>query len=419
MTARNFNYTKQNGVLMKASKRFTKQNGVVKQILSGWTKQNGVIEQVYSSVPIPQFAEFVLLDTTGAGSYDIFSVSDTRMVYYEKRTVDGVLHTDSYIWDNYMSGGTPVIISPQCFASYGFNYASGVAANQSILSSSPGVQYAAGNELYLSNPSAGSTNKTGNGTAYIKRANMSYVDFDITYGSNSDTLKMIEFTNSTSTTTNVYTSYYVRLGKGLTLSNGRGVIPAQKTNMSTTSDNCTTIYIYFLDYNNGTLSRSTAVTISRSTSTTTSTLSSSNSNLISSPVYTTNGQDCYFSVTWTTRSSVWPIDPVTYMCKYDTTTSTASNVAIPGCKCIIGTYNNYIYAIGVSSDPDVFVTVEQYDSSFQLIKSKNVPMPTGATVPTKPFNTGLRTLDKTAASNSRYMTISDGKYILRFDMDLF
>lgn len=47
MTAKQYNFTKQNDVVMKARKRFTKQNGVVKQILAGWTKRNGVVEQVY------------------------------------------------------------------------------------------------------------------------------------------------------------------------------------------------------------------------------------------------------------------------------------------------------------------------------------------------------------------------------------
>ena len=59
MTAKQYNFTKQNDVVMKARKRFTKQNGVVKQILAGWTKRNGVVEQVYASVFTPQFATFI------------------------------------------------------------------------------------------------------------------------------------------------------------------------------------------------------------------------------------------------------------------------------------------------------------------------------------------------------------------------
>ena len=59
MTAKQYNFTKQNGVVMKARKRFTKQNGVVKQILAGWTKRNGVVEQVYSRDRISQPITFV------------------------------------------------------------------------------------------------------------------------------------------------------------------------------------------------------------------------------------------------------------------------------------------------------------------------------------------------------------------------
>lgn len=128
MTARQYNFTKQNGVVMKASRRFTKQNGVVKRILAGWTKTNGVVEQVFES-PGPDGINFVLAPS---------GITYTRPIYA----------TDDYIYcvgSGYdtetkinVETGAEVLISRDMPALSAdaivvFYRANGVAANQSIL----------------------------------------------------------------------------------------------------------------------------------------------------------------------------------------------------------------------------------------------------------------------------------------------
>ena len=137
MTAKQYNFTKQNDVVMKARKRFTKQNGVVKQILAGWTKRNGVVEQVYSLNRMSQAITFVGI--TDAWDYKpVFATIDA--VYAVKSNGNNAFKISNY-WD------VPVITEMEYNGltnnsdSVFFNYANGTAANQSFLKSKSNYQY--------------------------------------------------------------------------------------------------------------------------------------------------------------------------------------------------------------------------------------------------------------------------------------
>lgn len=185
MTARQYNFTKQNGVVMKASRRFTKINGVVKQILAGWTKRNGVVEKVFEA-PGPEGITFV---SAPAG------VTYKRPIYA----------TDSYIYcvgDGYdtekkinVETGAEVTISrdmPALAASaiVVFFYANGVAANQSILT--PLGEYDADYiEFSINSDTCLSTAQSGSGAGLVpltRKSSSEYYFFNKTASSSQTTL---------------------------------------------------------------------------------------------------------------------------------------------------------------------------------------------------------------------------------------
>src|SRR5574344_1184728 len=96
MTAKQYNFTKQNDVVMKARKRFTKQNGVVKQILAGWTKRNGVVEQVYSLSRVSSAITFVPI-TNAWDYYPVYATVDA--IYAVKSNVNTPFKISNY-WDS-------------------------------------------------------------------------------------------------------------------------------------------------------------------------------------------------------------------------------------------------------------------------------------------------------------------------------
>ena len=113
MTARTYNFTKRNGALCKAKKRFTKVNGIRKRILAGWTKHNGVVEQVYEN---PSKWFYFVATYDGVNGND---TSEAKGVYSidENNIIFSIYAGALYLLDNYttnssgtrLTGGSAVV----------------------------------------------------------------------------------------------------------------------------------------------------------------------------------------------------------------------------------------------------------------------------------------------------------------------
>lgn len=339
MTARYYNFTKQNGGLQKAKKRFTKQNGVVKEIVAGWTKQNGVVEQVYTTSRIPTFHQFIPL--LPSNSSDPVFVTDTYNAMFNG--------SETYVQSEYWNEGQVQQIS---FSGYSFNYAGGVENQQSILNVGTYPK-----EMLLSDPST-ILGQTLWGYSdihpYIRLSTNNYVALYQGYGT-TDLAYVSSTTRSRVTVTNVpkpARSY----SSSITLQNGKGVWYEQTENGD--------YGIY--DYDD-------SASPNKLTYTTLFTPDSDESFYSWHPnIYTTNGTNCIMSIVSSVGSGI----PTYYtrLCKYDTQTKTYGVSKVSGVKHILGTYNGYIYT---AENPGLHGTgvlsIRKYDTDFNLIATHVVP----------------------------------------------
>lgn len=396
MTAKQYNYTKQNDVVKKARKRFTKQNGVVKQILAGWTKRNGVVEQVYASSVQPKFATFIDSITSEYGN-DVFAVSANDAVLYDANAgYDNAVLIQNDFW----SEGP--IVDVRCglrpyYLSY--NY-----AENSLIGSKTYSE----KELLLSDPYAPAAYSRygGNIRAPIKIGNVDYIGYESTYNSSTagyDT-KLVEFSDTAKTNKDAVASAS-NFSSGLCLYEGRGVCLVRQVSTTSNTNDTKTFVLYDYDHSaSNKVSYSTVVSIVGGTGA---------SGNISTGVFTTNGQDCFFTVNWNYHSG----HDYSYLCKYNTQTKTLTKVALGRGRTIVGTYNGFVYVLAVSDSADEFLVVEKYNLSLELVGTHAIPAQTNKTKPTidsQPFMT-------TVNSNSRYVAFysSSERWYCVLDLDLF
>lgn len=396
MTAKQYNFTKQNDVVMKARKRFTKQNGVVKQILAGWTKRNGVVEQVYSSVFTPQFATFIN-SITSDHSIDVFAVSANDAVLYDANAgYDNSVLIQSEFW----SDGPIVDVSCKLRPRYiSYNY-----AENSLIGSGVGGE----KELLLSDPynPVAYARYGGNICAPIKIGHISYIGYESTYvnptvGYNT---KLVEF-SATAKTTGEAVASGVNFSAGLCLHEGRGVCLVRQVSTTSTTNDTKTFVLYDYDHSaSNKVSYSTVISIVGGTGT---------SGNISTGVFTTNGQDCFFTVNWNYNAG----HDYSYLCKYNIQTKTLTKVALGRGRTIIGTYNGFVYVLAASDNTEEFLVVEKYNLSLELVGTHAIPAQSDKTKPTinsQPFRT-------TVNSNNRYVAFYEPSelWYCVLDLELF
>lgn len=396
MTAKQYNFTKQNDVVMKARKRFTKQNGVVKQILAGWTKRNGVVEQVYSNVFTPQFATFITSITSESGN-DVFAVSANDAVLYDANAgYDNAVLIQNDFW----SDGPIVDVRCKLRPNYvSYNY----AENSLIGSGTFGEK-----ELLLSDPynPVAYSRYGGNIRAPIKIGDINYIGYESTYNSSIagyDT-KLVEF-SATAKTTGEAVASGVNFSSGLCLYEGRGVCLVRQVSTTSKTNDTKTFVLYDYDHSaSNKVSYNTVVSIVGGTGT---------SGDISNGVFTTNGQDCFFTVNWNYYSG----HDYSYLCKYNIQIKTLTKVALGRGRTIIGTYNGFVYVIAASDNDNEFLVVEKYNLSLELVGTHAIPAQSDKIKPTinsQPFRT-------TVNSNSRYVAFYDSGelWYCVLDLELF
>lgn len=397
MTANQYNFTKQNNVVMKARKRFTKQNGVVKQILAGWTKRNGVVEQVYASVPTPKFATFITSNISEYGTNVLAIRTNDAVLYNYNAGYDN----DVLIQNDFWSDGPIVDVSCKLRPNYiSYNY----AENSLIGSGSYGEK-----ELLLSDPynPVAYSRYGGNIRAPIKIGDIDYIGYESIYNSSTsgyDT-KLVEFSATAKTTGEAVASGVnypsrVHFSSGLCLYEGRGVCVANYEALATGGTKTFVLYDYDHSASNK-VSYNTVVSIDNALA---------KSGGISSGVFTTNGQDCFFTVSWLDNSSG---DDSSYLCKYNIQTKTLTKIALDRGSTIIGTYNGFVYILVASENFDEFLVVEKYNLSLELVGTHAISAQSDK-LSTQPFRT-------TVNSNSRYVAFYDesATWYCVLDLELF
>ena len=343
MTAKQYNFTKQNGVVMKARKRFTKQNGVVKQILAGWTKRNGVVEQVYSRDRISQPITFVPI--TDAWDYcPIYATVDA--IYAVKDNVNNLYKISNY-WDspeitqmeyNGISGSTD-----QSF----FNYAGGDTKKQSFLGQKS--NYSAFRETFVENfdyvsfstngYATKTTIKLGDNLLMTPNGTTGYYEINLAIKSIQTKYWDEDLPVSMSATGPYYGA--------ITLLDGFGVM-VNKNGSS----------LFVMSYNNG-IVKHVKTTIG--------------ANYVLPAVFTPNGQDVI-------------IDLPTYgnigrIAKYNPVANTISTWTPLGSGGVIGAYGGFVFYIRNATNNNIAFYVDKYNISGEVVSTLEVPLPEGVTHP--------------------------------------
>lgn len=397
MAANQYNFTKQNNVVMKARKRFTKQNGVVKQILAGWTKRNGVVEQVYASAAVPQFATFITKELTTR----VYALSANDAVLYR---YNGGSDNHIFVQNDFWSEGPIVAVSCKLLLNHiSYNY----AENSLIGSDTYGEK-----ELLLSDPynPVAYSRYGGVISAPIKIGDINYIGYYNQFNSSTkqyDTVKLVEYSATAKTVGETLTpgvDYQSRatFSAGLCLYEGRGVCVASHITLESSDPHAYTFVLYDYDHSaSNKVSYTTVASIDNAVAF---------EGGMSPGVFTTNGQDCFFTVSWSGLSYE---DDASYLCKYNIQTKTLTKVALNHASTIVGTYNGFVYVLASSENDDEFLVVKKYNLSLELVGTHAIPAQPGKSR-TQPFNT-------TVNSNSRYVAfggLADTWYCV-LDLELF
>lgn len=393
MTARQYNFTKQNDVVMKARRRFTKQNGVVKQILNGWTKTNGVVEKVYESVIAPAFASIVEMPTdTGQLLY---VDANNLVAVYTNHNNNVRVHND------YLSDGVATQISFGAPGGFGFNYAGGVLANQSLVSiGSTRYQEMPIADVY--NPIQYYNYNVGSGGYFpIKLGTGHYVGFRSIYNYSRGVYEWYLYEYFPTGSTQVqyfgdYSSLFKTKYTPLTLYDGRGVFCAVN---STSNGEAVVLY----DYDDTDPDKITSIVLADET----------NQTMFGSHIYTPNGQDCILSVVRGSTSTYFKL------CKYNIQNKAvvmSSNLGSTGRR-LIGTYNGYIYVLQKSYAQNELFVVEKYDLSFNLIDTHTIALLSGQALVSNIYNSTIHSGGRFVAVT--YIDTNAVTQLLVLDLSLF
>lgn len=412
MTAKLYNFTKENGVVKKAIKRFTKQNGVVKQILSGWTKTNGVVEQVYASALPPQFITEVSYAPTV-----IYYVDGTSMVCPKNGDTSSTVVVQNYldpVPTVYDSGFNPSYTYANR-SHIGYYYNAGQPTNSALLTlRSRNYTRLMTSDLLTPLDKLGAVSHG----ASVPIVMMSSPDTWLIYGirqqyQSSTGLNTLwtqcAYYNGSILTDDptVVTPSSSSMSNSLTLSDGRGFFLARVTSTTSSTNDTKTFYMYDYDINSSSsfeqrLSIVPIVTYVGGIGITGS----------YSYLYTTDGTDVVFSIAWDAYNNSFSV-----LCRYDPQTKTAMlSSQAQNYRQVIGTYDGYIYVFATTSLATEYGVIEKYDTSFNKIGEHSVPIPAGYSKP----STWSVTTFPTIHSNGRYIGISGiGSVAQVIDLDLF
>ena len=381
MTARQYNFTKQNGVVMKASRRFTKQNGIVKKILAGWTKQNGVVEQVFET-PGPDGIKFIPAPT---------GVTYTRPIYCRDDYIYcvGNGYTDETKIN--VETGAPVTISRDMPALSAnaivvFFYANGVAADQSILT--PLGSYAADYiEFSINSDTCLSTALSGSGNGLVPLTRMSsalYYYFDAVSSSSEtklvvpDPLTVFTLSQPFNPAKCAPIGLADNIGYMFSLYGGNVYICSYETNQP-------------VRYASRTVNVGSSFTFI-------------------SGAYTPNGQDLFCSVYDGTNK-------VNKLIKFNTVSFDTNlfplDTNIPQEKAFFGCYQNSLFFITPIVDGHNDITslaLEKYDLSGQKVSQETIEVPAGISIPYYEY------FKKPTVTSTRYASVLLGNTLIWFDL---
>lgn len=356
MTARTYNFTKQNGVLCKAKKRYTKVSGVKKRILAGWTKQNGVVEQVYED-PSAGFYfiatwDGVMFGNSGYDVRDTCAIDENNIVF----TANGAAH----LLNNYVTNDSSTLLTgnPVYFVSPRDNGSSNLLAsynysNNSIFSGGCAVYY---NELPLNDlthptgPRRPSRTYTMSGPIKSDVAGEYYGHyrggFYKTAADGSQTYLSMLSNNK----------YYEVVSPGIILEDGHGYYLWVHSNSSSSSAARDFILVKVL---NGSTTSINVDSIALSGS----------PEWCLSGIYTIDGSELFFSF----QTGLFGTDDYAHFCKYNVSSGTVTKVQVARGRQIIGTYGGYVFVLASNSDASDFCVIERYDTDLQFVDSHSIP----------------------------------------------
>jgi hypothetical protein len=357
MTARTYNFTKHNGVLCKAKKRFTKVSGVRKRILSGWTKQNGIVEKVYEG---PQQSFFVVATFDGV---DGSNTSDARGVYSidENNIIFTVYSGALYLLDDYiinssgtrLTGGGAVVKYASPDDNTGTRMASFNYSANSLMFGGTAVYYS---EMPIATPLQPAGPSRPSRTYGMKAPIKSDVVGEF-YGQNGG---KIYNTAADGTQTFIrflaYSAYYSNISPGIILADGHGYY---LWNYSTSSSASAARDFVLVKVLNGTTTLINVDSIADTNS----------PDWCLSGIYTIDGTELFFSF----QTGTFGTDNYAHFCKYNVSDGTVTKVQVARGKQIIGTYGGYIFALASNSDASDFCAIERYDTDLQYVDSHSIP----------------------------------------------
>lgn len=409
MTVRSYNFTKQNGVLCKAKKRYTKVSGVKKRILAGWTKQNGVVEQVYED-PSAGFYFIATWDGVWNGNSgnqvrDAYSIDENNIVF----TANGCAQLlNNYVTNNsstVLSNNPIYFVSPQDsgfterLASYNYS-------NNSIFSGGRTVYY---NELPLNDL----THPTG-----PRRPSRTYImagpiKSDVTgeyYGHYRGGFYKTAADGS-QTYLNMLSNnkYYEVVSPGIILEDGHGYYLWVHSNSSSSSAARDFILVKVLNGN------TTSINVD-------SIADSGSPDWCLSGIYTIDGTELFFSF----QEGIFGSDTYAHFCKYNVSDGTVTKVLVGRGRQMIGTYDGYIFVLAADSDASNFCTIERYNTSLQLVDSHVIPaqqnlqkLDTSLRKPAGASGFGSEIIYGTITSNSEYVGFACYESIIVLDLAQF
>lgn len=388
MTANNFNYTKQNGVLMKAKGRFTKQNGTVKRILAGWTKQNGVVEQVYAAPSL--FARFIPVENilsynenSPTYEYMLPYMDDHQIIFslYEENAVTGTYKTNAYVNNNYMAGASGTQLFAEDISYFWgeylyLNYDNG--AQSSLIQG-----FIAPHEVPLATVPSGVITATDMYDYYTeqtiaKNSTGEYVGVNTGRGTNMQLKLFINNQNGVTYSSNIPSSSSLEMNgrapSGIGLYDGRGLA------ITTRFDDSTKYGVtWLLDYDD-TLSTTlegklSFIALPLTEASLKQKSTSHNATAITSNIYTDDGELCYFTYNIGSAVDTSYYDPYkTWLLEYNATTKQFTNYAYLGIgRHLIGIYNGCLYVLNNNRTNGYYLSVEKYDkSTLSLVGTHNV-----------------------------------------------
>lgn len=409
MTARTYNFTKRNGALCKAKKRFTKVNGIRKRILAGWTKRNGVVEQVYED-PSAGFYFIATWDGVeyGNSGYDVrtvYAIDENNIVFTSSSDAAHLLN--NYVTNNsstLLTGSpvyfvTPVGNSIERLASYNYS-------NDSIFSGGTSVYY---NELPLNDL----THPTG-----PRRPSRTYgmggpVKSDVAgeyYGHYRG-----GFYKTAADGSQTYLSmlsnnrYYEVVSPGIILEDGHGYYLWVHSDSSSAGAAREFILVKVL---NGATTLVNVDSIAQSNS----------PDWCLSSIYTIDGTELFFSF----QTGIFGSDSYAHFCKYNVSNGTVTKVLVGHGRQMIGTYGGYIFVLAADSDASDFCTIERYDTDLQFVDSHAIPaqqnlqkLDTTLRKPAGASGFGSEIIYGTVTSNSEYVGFACYDSIIVLDLAQF